>query len=98
MSAVLYIGLMSGTSLDGIDVAIAELGGEEERPKPPPSTLDVLEKVPFDKCRKESLRQVLAGFGIIAFPANEVIHGLPVGIHERLQGLVTIRFRSGFCL
>lgn len=30
----LFAGLMSGTSLDGVDVVLAELGGERERPAP----------------------------------------------------------------
>ena len=57
-SGDLYIGLMSGTSLDGIDVALVELGGSAERPDP--VGLIAFHSVSYDRDFRDRLR---AGLG-----------------------------------
>ncbi len=54
---MLYVGLMSGTSLDGIDVAIAELGGEEERPSP--ALLAGYRTYPYEAAFRDRLAEAL---------------------------------------
>jgi anhydro-N-acetylmuramic acid kinase len=53
----LFIGLMSGTSLDGIDVAVTEFGGDEERPEP--ARLLAFESYTYDASFRDGMRQVL---------------------------------------
>jgi anhydro-N-acetylmuramic acid kinase len=53
----LYIGLMSGTSLDGIDVALAEFGGPDERPNP--ARLVAFESFTYDAGFRDRMRAVL---------------------------------------
>ena len=61
------IGLMSGTSLDGIDVAMIETDGRD-RVLPGPSST-----IPYPPAFRERLRSVLGGVG----PVAEVeVHGL----------------------
>ncbi len=55
----IYVGLMSGTSLDGIDVAVAELGGSAERPDP--ARLVAFESFPYDRAFRTRLRDALEG-------------------------------------
>ena len=56
------VGLMSGTSLDGIDVAIIETDGEDQMVPGPSLT------IPYEATFRESLRSVLRGVG----PVEEV--------------------------
>lgn len=53
----LYVGLMSGTSLDGIDVAVVALEGEEERP----SSFEVLafRTLPYDRGARDRIREAI---------------------------------------
>jgi anhydro-N-acetylmuramic acid kinase len=53
----LYIGLMSGTSLDGLDVALAEFGGTHERPEP--ARLVAFESFTYDAGFRDRMRAVL---------------------------------------
>jgi anhydro-N-acetylmuramic acid kinase len=55
----LYIGLMSGTSLDGIDVALAEYGGDAERPEP--ARLVAFESYTYEATFRDRLRGVIEG-------------------------------------
>ncbi len=50
---------MSGTSLDGIDVAVVELGGEEERPAP--ARLVTFESFTYEASFRDRMRQVVEG-------------------------------------
>ena len=59
MGSSLYVGLMSGTSLDGIDVAVLELGGEAEVPAP--ASLVAFESYPYDADVRETIRVVADG-------------------------------------
>ena len=54
------LGLMSGTSLDGIDVAMIETDGEERVVTGPSLTL------PYPEAFRERLRSVLGGVGPVA--------------------------------
>jgi len=60
------LGLMSGTSLDGIDVAIIETDGEE-RVVPGPSLT-----IPYQDGFRERLRSVLGGLGPVAEVEDEL--------------------------
>jgi len=53
----LYMGLMSGTSLDGIDVAVTDLGGEVERPDP--ARLVAFESYTYEATFRDRMRSVL---------------------------------------
>ena len=53
----LYIGLMSGTSLDGIDVALAEFGGDVELPEP--ARLVAFESYTYEASFRDRMREVL---------------------------------------
>lgn len=53
-SGDLYVGLMSGTSLDGIDVAVVELGGREERPEP--ARLVAFHSLTYDRDFRDGIR------------------------------------------
>lgn len=53
----LYIGLMSGTSLDGIDVALAEFGGEAELPVP--ARLVAFESYTYEASFRDRMREIL---------------------------------------
>jgi len=53
----LYIGLMSGTSLDGIDVALAEFGGDAELPEP--ARLVAFESYTYEASFRDRMRAVL---------------------------------------
>jgi anhydro-N-acetylmuramic acid kinase len=55
----LYIGLMSGTSLDGIDVALAEFGGDAERPAP--ARLVAFESYTYEASFRDRMRRALEG-------------------------------------
>jgi anhydro-N-acetylmuramic acid kinase len=55
----LYIGLMSGTSLDGIDVALAEFGGDAERPEP--ARLVAFESYTYEASFRDRMRGALEG-------------------------------------
>jgi anhydro-N-acetylmuramic acid kinase len=50
----LYVGVMSGTSLDGIDVAVVELGGTGEKPEP--ARLTAFESYTYDAAFRERMR------------------------------------------
>ena len=53
----LYMGLMSGTSLDGIDVAVTELGGEAELPDP--ARLVAFESYTYEATFRDRMRSIL---------------------------------------
>lgn len=53
----LYIGLMSGTSLDGIDVALTELGGNAEVPDP--ARLVAFESYTYEASFRDRMREIL---------------------------------------
>jgi anhydro-N-acetylmuramic acid kinase len=55
----LYIGLMSGTSLDGIDVALTELGGDAEVPDP--ARLVAFESYTYEASFRDRMREILEG-------------------------------------
>jgi len=74
------LGLMSGTSLDGIDVAMIETDGEDQVVPGPSLT------IPYEEAFRESLRSVLGGIG----PVEEVeaeLTRLHAGAVERFLGL-----------
>ena len=70
MSAPLrrVVGLMSGTSLDGIDVAFIETDGEQRVVTGPAITL------PYDDALRRRLRGVLGGAGLVAEVERELTH------------------------
>lgn len=64
----LFLGMMSGTSLDGVDAALVETdGGAGPRP------LDFL-SIPYDLGFRERLRAVLGGRGAVAAVEAELTH------------------------
>jgi len=74
------LGLMSGTSLDGIDVAVIETDGEDQVVPGPSLT------IPYEEAFRESLRSVLGGIG----PVEEVeaeLTRLHAGAVDRFLGL-----------
>ena len=58
---MLYAGLMSGTSLDGVDVAVVRLDGEDERPDH--ARLVGFRSVPYDIAFRDRLAAALEGGG-----------------------------------
>lgn len=66
MSANLYIGLMSGTSLDGVDVAVVEFGGSDEIPSS--ASLVAFESYPYESDLREAIRVVADGESLGAEP------------------------------
>jgi len=74
------LGLMSGTSLDGIDAAMIETDGEDQVVPGPSLT------IPYEEAFRESLRSVLGGVG----PVEEVeaqLTRLHAGAVERFREL-----------
>lgn len=59
MSETTFVGLMSGTSLDGVDVAVAELEGRQERPDD--ARLTAFRTFPYDHAFRGRLRAATAG-------------------------------------
>jgi anhydro-N-acetylmuramic acid kinase len=55
----LYLGLMSGTSLDGIDVALAEFGGQAETPDP--ARLVAFESYTYEATFRDRMRSAIEG-------------------------------------
>lgn len=64
----LFLGLMSGTSLDGVDAALVETDGRD-RPRP-----IAFHSLPYDPAFRERLRSVLGGRGAVAEVENELTH------------------------
>jgi anhydro-N-acetylmuramic acid kinase len=58
---VLYAGVMSGTSLDGVDVAVVQLDGDEEQPNH--AELIGFRTVPYEAAFRDRLLGVLEGGG-----------------------------------
>jgi len=56
-SGTLYVGVMSGTSLDGIDVALVDLGGSDERPDP--ARLVAFESYTYDAPFRDRVRAAI---------------------------------------
>ena len=56
---MLYAGVMSGTSLDGVDVAVAELTGEEESPNE--ASLVGFRTVPYGEPFRDKLAAAVEG-------------------------------------
>src|SRR4029077_12960347 len=69
------LGLMSGTSLDGIDVAMVETDGKEQVLPGPSLT------IPYPAAFRESLRSVLGGAGPVAEVEDQLtrLHAEAVG-------------------
>lgn len=64
----LFLGLMSGTSIDGIDAALVESDGSDQ-PRP-----GQFISVPYDPAFRERLRAVLGGRGPVAEVEKELTH------------------------
>ena len=77
----LYMGLMSGTSLDGIDVAVTDLGGEAERPDP--ARLVAFESYTYEATFRDRMRSVLES----GSPADLCVLNFELG--ERLATAVS---------
>jgi len=64
----LFLGLMSGTSLDGVDAALVETDGSD-RPRPLG-----FHALPYDPAFRERLHSVLGGRGAVAEVERELTH------------------------
>lgn len=72
-----YLGLMSGTSLDGLDVAVVTFEGEQERPAA--SRLEAFRTVPYEEALRARLRAACAGEGAGAGGADLCALGFELG-------------------
>jgi anhydro-N-acetylmuramic acid kinase len=59
MSCEAYLGVMSGTSFDGVDVAVVELGGSAERPDP--ARVVAFHMVPYEQAFRARLQAAAEG-------------------------------------